>query len=128
MRSVKQAMITVLALATLLMVSVGAGTAWASTGDGTAGTSPVAEVADGFSMTEWDDLPDNLGTSQAAADSCIPVAGPGVRMTFYCDLSVRSTLWVYCEGVTIEIRMNPGRWAPSGSCPGYRGYRLVPAV
>lgn len=122
MRPVKRTVLTVLALSLLLVVPFGVGTAWAA--------APGPAQADGFTTAAWADLPGNAQLAQVAADEsyCTPVAGPGVKMTFYCDIKVRSTLWVYCEGVTIEVRLNPGRWAPSGSCPGYRGYRLVPSA
>ncbi|GAA1259492.1 hypothetical protein GCM10009677_08160 [Sphaerisporangium rubeum] len=121
MRSAHRFLLTALALSVLLVTPLG--TAWASSSTAAAGD---------FRTTAWKTLPKDVTapeTTLAAETSyCIPVAGPGVKMTFYCDLKEPNTLFVYCEGVTVEIRMNTGRWAPSGSCPGYRGYRLVPRV
>ncbi|MEO3813206.1 hypothetical protein ABGB17_29755 [Sphaerisporangium sp. B11E5] len=117
MRFAHRFLLAALALAVLLVAPLGTNAAWAS---------PGTEASGDFSVTAWKNPP--RGLAAAETSYCTPVAGPGVRMTFYCDLKEPNTLWVYCEGVTIEIRMNAGRWAPSGSCPGYRGYRLQPRV
>ncbi|GLW20026.1 hypothetical protein DI270_013905 [Microbispora triticiradicis] len=114
--------LTVLALAALLLTPLGVTAAWAS------GTGPAGS----FRTSEWKVLPEGVATANSAVAAetsyCIPVAGPGVQMTFYCDIKQLSTLKVYCTGVTVIITLNVGRWAPSGSCPGYSGYTLQPRV
>ncbi|MET8142527.1 hypothetical protein ABZU32_19655 [Sphaerisporangium sp. NPDC005288] len=124
MRLAHRCALTVLAVAALLVTPLAAGAAWASPA---AGTTPG-----GFGVAAWQELPKGVAATRSALGAetsyCIPVAGPGVKMTFYCDIKELSTLYVYCEGVTVIITLNPGKWAPSGSCPGYRGYRLTPRV
>ncbi|GII75318.1 hypothetical protein Sru01_03000 [Sphaerisporangium rufum] len=122
MRAARRCLLIVMALAALLVAPLGMGAAHAS---------PAVGAAGGFGLKAWTDLPQGTAAPSAlAADEsyCIPVAGPGIKMTFYCDIKQPSTLWVYCTGVTVEIRLEVGRWAPSGSCPGYRGYQLVPRL
>ncbi|GGK92828.1 hypothetical protein Sme01_59530 [Sphaerisporangium melleum] len=120
MRLAQRCVLTVLALAALLVTPLGGGAAWASPGAGSHGA---------FAVTALRDLPDGVArttTVEAEESTCTPEFGPGVRITFYCDIKQLSTLLVYCEGVTVIVTLNPGRWKTSGSCPGYRGYRLVP--
>lgn len=119
MKRIRQAVLTLIALTAFLAAPLGTGTASARPDDHLDSITP-----------SWVKVrQDSLGAAPAAADNenwCIPVKGPGVKMTFYCNIVRPSTLWVYCQGVTIEIPLPVGRWAPSGSCPGYRGYRLAP--
>ncbi|MDH2425817.1 hypothetical protein [Sphaerisporangium sp. TRM90804] len=131
MRRIRQAFLFITALAALLVVPIGAGTAWASPGAGAADTSGGTSLAaPAWTATPWTlDAHDPVAVkvAQAVVDRgyCTVVPGAGVRITLYCEIKVQSTLWVYCTGVTIEIPLPPGRWAPSGSCPGYRGYQLT---
>ena len=93
-------------------------------GTGTASAAPAHD----FVVAEWNTAKSAVRTPAMAAavdrGYCIAVRS-GTRITLYCDIKVQSTLWVCCSGVTIEIPLPPGRWAPSGTRLQYYGYQLT---